>query len=360
MASRRTADGTWTEPEEVREPASYHRTGVSLATVGSDGAVLVWGEWNDDNGSGRVYRSELVDGTWTEPELVGAGVYPTVVGNGSVLVMTWSEGGPVDGGTVKVTTRSVDGVGGWSPIRSYPAIGSVSPAAGPRGAAAVVSGQYAASGPRLRVLYRDNDADGWDRPVSIPVRLPAQLTYETDSVAVTVDGSGRVVVAWMWRSDVYWTRRSRSGAWSPIAAIPGEVGRRGEYGWMWSDGGSRGRVLLVWHSDDRGSLAARYRPRSGFARAQLLSPPPPSPTTMFRAAYGPPLLTGDGVAVVLGENYGHLAWRWQPPGQPWSSIRTIDKFAGDPPPVAARGRVIATLAAAETGLVFGQIRVPVR
>lgn len=345
VAAVRSADGTWSAPQPVSDPFAAEYSALDVATAGPGAAVAVW---NQDDGQGppSVYTSLLTDdGSWTSPERVGAGTEPSVAMNADRVVLSWTGGNPT---STHVRTRPADSTGAWSPVRRFTGTLTSVSAAGGEGAAAVVWGNYFAG--RLRVLYRGNNAGSWADPVGIPARV-----YLNDAPpAVTVDSAGRVVVVWMRGQHVYWTRRGLAGNWSKVAEVPGQVGFAGEYGWISAAVNGRGGVLARWITDGAGgTFAARYRPKRGWSRAEVLGP---DRSRVFGATAGDPLLTGDGVAVVIGAAQVGLAWLSQQPGQPWSPLHHV---ASAGPAIAdGFGRVAAAVVWDEGGLHFHRFRVP--
>jgi hypothetical protein len=138
---------------------------------------------------------------------------------------------------------------------------------------------------------------------------------------LAVDPEGRVLAAWARGrrgGQVWWTRRSLAGRWSPAQKIAGDVGVIGEYGWLDLSLNRRGNGLVRWIADIGGTYVARYRRGHGFG----------APVHLTRRAgfmaEGTPLLASGGTAVVAGDTSSdRIAYRWQAPGQPWSPVQRL-------------------------------------
>jgi hypothetical protein len=182
--------------------------------------------------------------------------------------------------------------------------------------------------------FKPRQKTPWGHAVSVP-----GYGFYFDP-ALGVFPSGRVLAAW---SDVrpdqlLWTRRSLSGHWSRPRQAPGHIFGIDEGGGVDLDVSRHGRAVAVLGARYSGTWVARYRAGHGFGTAVRLTN-----NRTFFDAYGAPLLTTDGTAVVAGQMFpDRVAYRWQAQGQPWSPLQRLDP-TDEVTSVSSRGTRLAVL-----------------
>jgi hypothetical protein len=221
--ARSDAEGGWTEPVAIAPSDDAGFQMMASLTVDSDGNVHVL--WRDQRlaspelrgahpANGDLFASDLVEGTWTEPELVlnrpddtvVAG-WPHIAANGDRLVAVWSVytrnglDSMSKATSVQWASRPIDAPGEWSEARALVTAESgdiggrlISLTRDDDGNLAMVSGLFE-KGRNTLTLYRlISGEDDWTEPTAISSGdfgyMPA-AAYGAGDRLVVVFNSGR-------------------------------------------------------------------------------------------------------------------------------------------------------------------------
>jgi hypothetical protein len=223
LVYQRLVDDAWTDPVPVApHPDAGHQMLASLAIDEHDGVHVVWRDQRFVTPEARamlatnadLLSSALVEGEWTEPELINVReapdvnpAWPHLVADGDRLVVVWS----IYRGTtaeemrsavrVEWSTRPLDGSPEWStPQTLYVREGGdaggrlIDLAADPRGGVVVVYGLFNRGNNDLILQRLDAGKDAWTAPVLIASGdfgyLPA-VTIAGDGTIYAVFNNGR-------------------------------------------------------------------------------------------------------------------------------------------------------------------------
>lgn len=314
FASVREVGGVWSEPLALSPPFAFPGGDRFDVAAGQGEAVSV--VWTARvAGAMHVFEVHRTGPGWSSAHELGRGNTPRVAmdGRGDTTVM-WSRRAP------HVVTRMQNGV--WSTPRVFTGgAGHPHALAGNRAGDDVLLWTQSGRGnsARMRAAFRARTSATWPHAVTVPSK---RVDYVGAGLAV--DRAGRVLAAWATGGgggDVWWTRRSLAGRWSPARKVVGDVGHIGEYGWLDLSVNRRGRALIRWIAEDYVSYVVRYRPGHGVGKPVRLS----RHRWPWFVAEGSPLMTATGTAVVAGrQGDGRVAYRWQSPGHPWGSVQRLD------------------------------------
>src|SRR5215216_6063858 len=196
LVYQRFANNVWTDPVPVApHPDAGHQMLASLTVDAHDGLHVVWRDQRFMTPEARaslatnadLLSSDLVEGEWTEPQLINTREAPDVnpgwphlVADGDRLVVVWSiyRGTTAEemksAARVEWSTRPLDGSSVWTkPQTLYVREGGdaggrlIDLAADPRGGAVVVYGLFNRGQNDLMLQRLDPGKDAWTDPVLI-------------------------------------------------------------------------------------------------------------------------------------------------------------------------------------------------